>query len=378
MKRLIPWVSALVLAVSCQSGPTARIQAELEGFKDSAVVLQKLNFSRMVPVDTIRTDAAGRFRYKVKLSGSEPYFYYLYAGDRPLASMILLPSDDVRITVPADGTFSVEGSEESRLFQEVNTAYAEAAGQMEALSSALTEDSPEAEIREINRQINKLYVDYKRNAVKYVITHPRSITSAVVLFQQFGGGVPVFGQETDAVIFKTVQDSLASVYPKSEWLTALRDVVDARTRELQFNARLSDVSVISFPDIVMPDVNGQMRQLSDLEGQVIILSFWSAGQTEHKMFNIDLVELYEKYHAKGLEVYQVSLDIDKSAWAATVKSQGLPWISVNDGYGIQSPSVVSYNVNHIPSMFVMNRAGDIVAGDVFDKASLEQLIRRYL
>lgn len=378
MKRLIPWVLALALAASCQSGPTARISATIEGAKDSAVVLRKLNYNRMQVVDTIRTDARGHFDYKVRLTGGEPYFYYLYAGGQPLASMILMPSDKVSLTVPAEGTFTVEGSEESRLFREVNESYREAARQLESLSASLTEDSPDARIQEVQQQMSRIYVDYKRKAIKYVVTHPRSITSAVVLFQQFGEGLPVFGQESDAVIFKTVRDSLSSVYPKSEWLTALRDVVDARTRELEFNARLGDVSLISFPDLVMPDVNGQMRQLSDLEGKVILLSFWSAGQTEHKMFNVDMVELYEKYHAQGLEVYQVSLDIDKPAWAATVKSQNLPWISVNDGYGIRSSAVASYNVDHIPSMFVIDRSGDIVGHDVFDKAALEQLIRRSL
>lgn len=378
MKRLTPWVLALALAASCQTGPTARIEASLENAKDSAIVLQKLNFSRMQPVDTIRTDASGHFSYKVQLTGNEPYFYYLYAGGTPVASMILKPSDKVEITVPADGAFRIEGSEESRLFQEVNTAYSDAVRQMDALSESLIGETSETQAREIMQQMSRLYVDYKRNAIKYVMTHPRSITSAVVLFQKFGEDLPIFGQETDALILKTVRDSLMQVYPASEWLTALRDVVDARSRELEFSTRLNEVALISFPDLVMPDVDGKMRQLSDLEGQVIILSFWSAGQTEHKMFNVDLVDLYQKYHAQGLEVYQVGLDIDKSAWAATVRSQGLPWISVNDGYGIQSSSVASYNVGHIPTMFVINRSGDIVAVDQFDKAALEQTIRKSL
>ncbi|MFA4998091.1 MAG: peroxiredoxin, partial [Bacteroidales bacterium] len=69
---------------------------------------------------------------------------------------------------------------------------------------------------------------------------------------------------------------------------------------------------------------------------------------------------------RGLEIFQVALDIDKTAWAKAVRDQSLPWISVCDGLGIGSPSVVSYNVETIPVFFIITRQGDIVvrSGDV--------------
>lgn len=378
MKRWMLWASALLLAAACDQTPVARVSATVENAKDSSVVLQKLNYNRLLPVDTIRTDATGHFDYKIKLKGNEPYFYYLYLGGEPIASMVLLPSDKVTVTVPGEGPFVIEGSEESSFFQQVNDAFSVASARMAALSDSVGEESSDAEIQAVNRELSKLYVDYKRQAIKHVVTHPRSITSAVVLFQKFNDDLPVFGQESDAVIFKNALDSLVQVYPRSEFVTALRDEVDVRTQGLELATKMNSVSMISFPEIEMPDVDGVTRKLSDLEGQVIILSFWSVGQTEHKVFNVDLAELYRKYHDSGLEIYQVGLDIDKPQWAATVKSQQLPWISVNDGRGIQSLSVASYNVDHVPAMFVFNRQGDIVGTDVFEPEELEQLVRSVL
>lgn len=378
MKRWMLWASALLLAAACDQTPVARVSATVENAKDSSVVLQKLNYNRLLPVDTIRTDATGHFDYKIKLKGNEPYFYYLYLGGEPIASMVLLPSDKVTVTVPEEGPFVIEGSEESSLFQQVNDAFAVASARMAALSGSVDEESSDAEIQAVNRELSKLYVDYKREAIKHVVTHPRSITSAVVLFQKFNDELPVFGQESDAVIFKNALDSLVQVYPRSEFVTALRDEVDVRTQGMELATRMNAVSMVNFPEIEMPDVDGVTRKLSDLEGQVIILSFWSVGQTEHKVFNVDLAELYRKYHDSGLEIYQVGLDIDKPQWAATVKSQQLPWISVNDGRGIQSLSVASYNVDHVPAMFVFNRQGDIVGTDVFEPEELEQLVRSVL
>ena len=378
MKRLIPWIMAAVVAVSCSTTPTAHISATLESVPDSSVVLQKLNYNRLVPVDTIRTDKSGHFDYTVDLTGNEPYFYYLYLGDKPVASMVLLPSDRVAITVSAEGSFRIEGSEESALLKKVNEDFAETTGRMNALAASLGEDSTDEEVKAVNSELSRMYVEYKRQAIKHVISHPRSITSAVVLFQRFSDNLPVFGQETDGLLFKTVRDSLERVYPNSEFLTALRDEVDMRAKNLELSNRFGDASVISFPELSLPDADGNTRLLSELEGKVIVLSFWSVSQDEHKMFNVELADLYRKYHDRGLEVYQVSLDIDKPSWAATVRSQGLPWISVNDGLGIDSPSVLAYNISQIPSMFVIDRAGNPVANDVFEKDALERLLQSLL
>ena len=378
MKRIIPIILAISMLAACDKTPVAFINATVEGAGDSSVVLQKLNYNKLVAVDTIKTDTGGRFNYKVRLTGNEPYFYYLYFGGAPIASMILLPSDRVSINVTEGGSFTVEGSEESKLLKEVNERYAVASDAIKSLMDAIGEDSTESEIAEINRKLSRIYVDYKRSAIRYVMEHPGSITSALVLFQRFGDDLPVFAQQTDAIIFKTIQDSLSMVYPRSEFLTALRDEVSSRSGEMELAGKLGNLGEVSFPDLVMPDVEGGLKTLSDLEGQVFILSFWTVGQSEHKMFNVDLAELYSKYHAQGFEVYQVSLDIDKPTWAATVRNQNLPWINVNDGFGIQSPAVSAYNVDHVPAMFIFDRKGNIVGTDVFDKNLLEQLLRRHL
>ena len=378
MKRLIILLCAVALAAACKQTPVAYITATVEGAPDSSVVLQKLNYNRLQPVDTIKTDKTGSFRYQVKLTGNEPYFYYLYAGGNPVASLILLPSDKVTVHVPATGSFTVEGSEESALLQEVNDRLAGAILAMNDITEAIDENSTESEVKAANAALSKIYVDYKREAIKYVVGHPKSITSAVVLFQRFNDDLPVFGEPTDAILLKSIQDSLTLVYPRSEFVTALRDQVSSFSRSLQLSNRLGEVGVSSFPELVMPDVDGQMRRLSDLEGNVLILSFWSVSQDEHKMFNVDLAEIYRKYHAQGLEVYQVSLDIDKPTWASTVRSQNLPWISVNDGYGVASTSVSSYNVTQIPTMYVFDKEGTLVGTDVFDKDELERLVRKSL
>ena len=105
--------------------------------------------------------------------------------------------------------------------------------------------------------------------------------------------------------------------------------------------------------------------------------FWTVADANQKMFNYELLEVYNKYKSAGLEIYQVSIDTDKTAWATTVKEQNMPWISVCDGRGAASIAVASYNVATIPSIFVFNKQGDIIASqNLFSKAKIEEAVRK--
>ena len=124
----------------------------------------------------------------------------------------------------------------------------------------------------------------------------------------------------------------------------------------------------SFPDIQLPDINGKYRSLTDLKGKVILLSFWTVSDVKQKMYNKELVDIYQKYNAKGFEIYQVAVDEDKTEWGRTVLTQKLPWISLCDGLGVQSPAVVTYNITKVPTTFLIDKSGNIVAKDIFGSA----------
>ena len=378
MKKILLFAAVALLAISCSKTPKAVVNATIEGAPDSSVVLQKLNFNRLTVVDTIKTDASGSFKYKVELTGNAPYFYYLYLGEEPVASLVLLDGDKVTVNVDKFGLFTVEGSPESELVKSVNDKFEGVKYKMNRLLENMPGQPTAQQARAVNAQVSRLYVDFKRDMIKHVVTNPYSISSAVALFQKFNDNFPVFGDDTDAILFKRVQDSLMTVYPQSEYVLALRDEVEARAKYLELATRLKNVDEINFPSIEMPDIEGNMRSVGEFDGKVIILSFWSVGQEEHKMFNAEMIDMYRRLHPKGLEIYQVGLDIDKPSWAAAVKSQGLPWVNVNDGYGIESRAVSLFNITTVPAMYVVNRKGEVVARNVFDVAELEKIVSKCL
>ena len=95
------------------------------------------------------------------------------------------------------------------------------------------------------------------------------------------------------------------------------------------------------------------------------------------MFNLDVLKpVYEKYHSRGLEIYAISVNADKVAWAQTVKAQELPWINVNDGLGTASGSLFAFNVQSIPSMLIVSDAGtEFIPSERQLKAKLDRALK---
>lgn len=379
MKKLLLVGVIALLVCSCNNKPTASISATIIGANDSTKLeLKRYNVNKLQEVDTIITNAEGKFTYKVKLPNDSPNFYYLYFCDTPVAILVLLPGDNVELISDSLGLYNIVGSEESQLLLEANKEFSEASFALDELAAQAMEANDQAKIKEINTQMGRVYVNQKRNATRRVLANPGSITSATILFQKFNDNLLVFPEATDMILFQRVRDSLAVKYPHTEYLSILDNEIQKRKSIMDMTTKLSDVQTVGFPDLVMPDIDGEDRMLSDSKGKVIILSFWSVSQNDHKMFNNDLLDIYNAYHDKGLEIFQIALDVDKPTWAATVKAQNLPWISVNDGYGTNSSSIIAYNIEKIPSMFIIDRGGDIVGKDIFDKQKLESAIKKLL
>ncbi len=363
------------MAASC--GTKASIEGELSDAPSSEVIVKLLNVNHYEVLDTVKTSPAGKFSYKVDVKKGQPEFVYVFYKDTKVASMLLEAGDKVSVVADTLGKYTVEGSEESLKLAQVEKDYADALLKLSNLSSR-SMTAKGKELDEIKRQMGQEYVNYYRSRVRYVMENSRSLTAVPVLFQNFGSDLPVFAQSTDALHFSKVADSLSLVYPESRYVKALRAEADRRMNYLELESRLNSAEPVGYPDIELPDVNSQKVKLSDVDAKVIMVYFWSSADASQKMFNLDFLRsIYNDYHKKGFEIYQVSLDVDKAAWARVTKGQNLPWINVCDSRGASSPYVPLYNLNTLPSAFVI-ADGELVDGDMVDEKSFRRHIEKLL
>ena len=160
----------------------------------------------------------------------------------------------------------------------------------------------------------------------------------------------------DLQSLKVAASALNSFFPKSEHVKALyantqRLMVEEKNNKLQ---QFIEKNGVNSPDITLPNYNGREIALSSLAGKVVLIQFWSALNRDSRIQNEALVELYNKYKSKGLEIYQISIDTDRMAWLDAIKQDGLKWINVGDMKG--SVTATNYfNIKAIPSNYILDK-----------------------
>lgn len=330
--------SALTL-ISCSDG--AKISGKLEGASDKEIVVKQLNVNTYSVLDTIKTRGDGSFSYKLEVKSGQPEFVYLFYGDTRVAALLLEKGEKVSVKADTLGTFSVEGSEGSKLLGEVDREQADFRAKM----TSVLGDGP---------AMGKAYVSHYRNSIKYLLSHPYSMTVIPVLYEQISEVSPVFSRSTDAIFFRNAADSLMTVYPESRYVKALQKEAERRMRILELETRLQSTETSSFPDIILSDMSGEKKSLSSVDAKAILVHFWDASDAAQKIMNIEtLLPIYNEFHSKGFEIYAIGVGGDKADWGATVTAQKLPWINVSGSQADLGSAVRTYNVTSLPNTLLI-------------------------
>ena len=131
------------------------------------------------------------------------------------------------------------------------------------------------------------------------------------------------------------------------------------------------------PDIALPTVSGDSIRLSSLKGKVVLLDFWASWCGPCRSSNKLLTKIYPKYKAKGFEIFGVSLDDDKDKWTNAIKKDKISWLQVNDGGGWNAQTAIQWGINAIPTSYLIDKNGRLVAMDLEGK-ELEKALKDLL
>ncbi len=126
------------------------------------------------------------------------------------------------------------------------------------------------------------------------------------------------------------------------------------------------------PEIELPGTADSIVKLSSFTGKVVLIDFWASWCGPCRAANPSIQKLYKKYKDSGFEVFAVSLDVNKPLWLKAVKRDKLTYTQVIDSDGWQSKVAEKYYVDALPTNFLIDKAGKIVAinmegKELFDK-----------
>ena len=363
MKKLLFAISAMAIMLSSCSQPTVTntsISGRFVGSGTDSVFLERISdkFDKAEQVAAAALADDGSFDFDLTIAeGESPRFYRLAfnKSNRPV-TLVVAPGDDIKLESAGNIflNYSVEGSEESALIAQFTHEYFASADEL----ANIAENQLVA--TGANRQLERRAYDLAREAmltqVRFVGAHQDCLAAIYALHHNVAEQyIPQLeGQGISIVHYRSVLEGIKEKYASSPYIEVLeRSIAESEA----FNRVLDGMTEVSYPDLELVDVMGVKHKLSDNDGKVVLLYFWSALNPMCNNLNADLKALYNEYNERGFEIYHVSVDDDKESWVTAINKQNLPWPSL---YTAGDARVIEiYNVLKVPTTYIISREGDI-------------------
>ena len=364
-RRMIFWLFAILLIVSgCKKENHFTIKGKISHAGGDTIYLDELQVSTSKPVAKVKIGEEGEFELEGKTS--IPTFYLLRLSNDNFITLLVDSVDQVFIEADAANfskEYNIKGSLGSVQVKELNETLNRTEYRLDSLRSLITlsKNNPDYDrlLLQWNYEAEKLIIDQDKYSVDFVMKNPFSMASVYALYQKYKDGSYVI---KDFQTMRTAASALNAIYPQSAMVKALYDnaVQLLRQQKVSQMQQMISESGINSPDIELPDANNQKITLSSLRGKVVLVHFWAAEDAGSRVLNPLLVDAYEKYHSKGFEIYQVNLGTSRTEWLNAIKEDQLTWINVGDLNG-SVKARMSYNVQTIPSNYLLDKDGSIVS-----------------
>ena len=379
--KLLIILTALAFLGSCKQRDTFCIEGNIIGADSCMLYLEHLTLGEgSVAIDSVRLKEDGAFCFR-KEAIDAPEFYRLRIGRQGI-NLAIDSTETVKVTADMKNLsfgYGIEGSGTCDTIRLLCLKLADLEREARRVSA-----DRNYTLQERDSMIEKLVTQYKTEVkLSFIQNHYAAAYSYYACFQTLGTSL-IFNpmqDKSDMTWMHAVANAWNEKYPLSQRTENLCNIIQecrrnqAKPREIVLNIDGDKVRELGIIDMAFPDINGHERALSSLRGQVVLLDFTAFSMEQSTERTLLLRELYDKYHDRGLEIYQVSFDESVHLWKQ--RCEALPWVSVYCEEGLESDMLQLYDIRHLPCYFLIDRNCDLQARQE-DIPDLEQAIEELI
>lgn len=366
----IALAAVAVLGMASCNEKKFHVNGTIGNAADSTLYFENMSLNGPVVVDSVKLSADGTFAFDDK-APTAPEFYRLRIAGQ-IINIAIDSTETVNIKAEYPGMasqYEVSGSEDCSRIKELTLMQMGLQTQLNAIAQ-----NPQLGADAVNDSVARVVEAYKtRVKTDYIFKEPMKASSYFALFQTLNAGgqsVLIFNprsSEQDVKVFAAVATSWDTFYPNEERgenlhniaIEGMKDIRIIKNKQAQGLVAADKVNTTGIIDFTLTDNKGQERRLSSLQGKVVMLDFHLFAGEKSLQRIMMLRELYNKYHAAGLEIYQVSVDSDEHFWKT--QTAALPWISTRAGDDTRVLQL--YNVQQVPTFFLLDRNCNVVKRD---------------
>ena len=363
-------LAVITVIISCNKAGENEyiISGTVKGIADGkTVVLEKQDeMGQFIPMDTVKVKDG---KFMMKGSAKEPEIMLIQVEAIQGKVPFVLENGDIDIIVDKDslqkskfsGTFNNDVF--SKFNDDLTKFQKELQKKLMTFQTANMAKMKAAQEAKDTIVINKLMKEYQGMQkegmefyVKFAEGNPKALLSALIVDSMLND--PSVDVARAKKIYASFSPELKNYKPGKSIQTKLNKIGKPVT--VAAAANVGNVA----PDFTAPNPEGKSISLKQSLGKVTIVDFWASWCKPCRAENPNVVALYAKYHAKGLNILSVSLDKEASAWKAAIAKDKLTWNHVSNLKEFEDPIALQYGINAIPTIFVLDAKGVIIAKDI--------------
>ncbi|GBU08646.1 hypothetical protein AwDysgo_19770 [Bacteroidales bacterium] len=336
----------LLLVSSCNKQEKWEIRGEVKGGSGKTLYLESVETHHQDIIDSLVLKAEGSFSFKQNRLPA-PSFYRLRL-DKQIIQFAIDSTETIVVNAQAENFaqgYTITGSLDCERMRELSLLVMDIAKEKNAVLA------------------DSMAREYRSLAKKYIYERPYSTSAYFALLQQTDNQL-IFDlyDKDDQKAFGAVATNWNQKFPESE---ATKHIYNLALQGLKMTRASKSVEykvgeATDYFEIELPSLENKPVKLSTIakENKLTILDFTAYQTKASSSHNMHLIEIYDKYKDKGLQIYQVSFDEDLHYWKNVASN--LPWVSVWDAASIQSKNASLYNISTLPTTFILNGEGEIV------------------